>query len=443
MAVTSLPVDSGPEARRYEVELRGLLHPGLPFLVIGMLPLFWALGLGYFAFVIAAVPMLFGLLLMHPIRIPKGYGWWIGFMVWTLLSAVMLEPSLNRYLSYSSRALAHLAAGIIFLYIYNLPTKYLPTGRILAVCGGLFLFTAVVGGYLGLLLGETRLVTPFSQLLPQSMLSNSFVENIVRPPFAQRQDFLGFPLNRPAMPFSFTNDWGATLVPATFLAIAAAGRARRTRHLMPILAVLAVIPMVVSVNRGLWLTLILGVFYVVVRRASAGQLLLAIRLFVVLLFVGVLIAVSPLADLIEDRATTNHSVGTRGELYNDVLDRVPESPILGFGAPLANPDPGAPAIGTHGMFWTSLFSQGIPGLIFYVGFWATMTFRTGRGIRSQEHLWLHLAVASSLPTMLFYDHLPAALPLMMIAAAVVLRDRRAGDIERARITDHQSAFVGT
>ena len=45
MAVTSLPVNPGPEARRYEVELRGLLHPGLPFFAIALLPLFWALGL--------------------------------------------------------------------------------------------------------------------------------------------------------------------------------------------------------------------------------------------------------------------------------------------------------------------------------------------------------------------------------------------------------------
>ncbi|NNC81689.1 MAG: hypothetical protein HKN94_16210 [Acidimicrobiales bacterium] len=441
MAVTSIPIEASPAARRYETPLRGLLHPGLPFFVMAMLPLFWALGLGYFTFVIAAVPMLFGLLLIHPIRIPKGYGWWIGFMVWTLLSAIMLEPSLNRYLSYSSRALAHIAAGIIFLYIYNLPTKYLPTGRILAVCGGLFLFTAVVGGYLGLILGETRLSTPFSQLLPQSMLSNSFVENIVRPPYAQRQDFLGFPLNRPAMPFSFTNDWGATLVPGTFLAIAAAGRAGRARRFMPVLALLAVVPMIVSVNRGLWLSLMLGVAYVVVRQASAGQLLLAIRLSVVVLFVGVVIAVSPLAGLIEDRATTSHSVGTRGELYTDVLERLPESPILGFGAPLANPDPTAPAIGTHGMFWTALFSQGVPGLIFYVGFWVSMAVRTGRNIRSQEHLWLHLAVASAIPTMFFYDHLPAALPLMMIAAAVILRDRRAGDIERAHLAEQSLAVA--
>ena len=107
-----------------------------------------------------------------------------------------------------------------------------------------------------------------------------------------------------------------------------------------------------------------------------------------------------------------------------MLERVPESPLLGFGAPIANPQPFRPAIGTHGAFWTALFSQGIPGAIFYVGFWLSLSVRTGRNIATQEHLLLHLAILTSLPTMMFYDHLPAALPIMLIAAALILRDKR-------------------
>ena len=124
------------------------------------------------------------------------------------------------------------------------------------------------------------------------------------------------------------------------------------------------------------------------------------------------------------------SIDARGDIYSDVLERIPDSPILGFGAPIANPNPNRPAIGTHGMFWTALFSQGIPGAVMFVSFWVGMTIRTGRNLRNQEQLWLHLAVASALPTMLWYDHLPAAMPLMMIAAATILRDRRHTDALR-------------
>ena len=427
---SELRTEPRPSAQRRRFELTGILHPGLPYYALTLIPLYWLLGFGYFTFPIAAAPMGVGLLLMKPIRIPKGSGMWFLFVGWMLISALILEPTTSRYLSFTLRAIVYIAATIVYLYVYNMPQKYLPTGRILGVLAGIFVFTAVVGGYLGLALGETRFNTPLSQVLPGSLLSNSFVNNVVRPPFAQSQDFLGFPLNRPAFPFSFTNDWAASLVPLTFAAVAAAGRMKRYRRLVPVIAVLSIIPMVVSVNRGLWIALIGAVVYVAVRRASAGQLILAIRLVVVMVFAAALILLSPLGELVSDRATTNHSVDARGDIYSDVLERLPDSPILGFGAPIANPNPNRPAIGTHGQFWTALFSQGIPGAIFYVSFVIGMTVRTGRRIRNQEHLLLHLAVASAVPTMFFYDHLPAALPVMMICAAVIFRDRRIDDAAR-------------
>lgn len=413
-----------PHAANERKELRGILHPGLPFYLIACLPVFWLMGLGFFTFAIAGAAMGVGLLLIRPIRVPRGFGLWLLFIGWMLISALTLDQTLNRYLSFMVRAVIYLGATTTFLYVYNIPKKYLPTGRVLAVLGGLFLFTAVIGGYLGLFLGETSISTPLSQILPQSIAQNEFVRSVVRPPFAQRQDFLGFPINRPAFPFSFTNDWAASLAPLIFAAIAAAGRLQRGRRYIVPLAVIAIVPMAISANRALWITLVLAVFYVAARRASAGQLLLAVRLLIVMVFAGALILVSPLGEVVGSRATSDHSIESRGDIYTDVLERVPDSPLLGFGAPLANPQPFRPAIGTHGMFWTSLFSQGIPGAIFYVGFWASMTLRTGRNILNQEHLLLHLAIATSLPTMLFYDHLPAALPVMMICAALILRDRR-------------------
>lgn len=188
--------------------------------------------------------------------------------------------------------------------------------------------------------------------------------------------------------------------------------------------------MIISANRGLWISLVGAVFYVAIRRASTGQLVLAIRLVVVLFFAAALILVSPLGDIAGGRATSSHSVNARSDIYADVLERLPESPLLGFGAPLANPDSNRPAIGTHGMFWTALFSQGIPGAILYVGFWFGMAIRTGRRIQNQEQLLLHLAIVSVFPTMMIYDHVPAPLPIMLICAAVFLRDQRINDAKR-------------
>lgn len=421
-----------------EPRVKGL-HLGTPFYAIALMPLLWILGLGFFTFAITAVPMAFVLLTMKPIRMPKGFGIWLLFMGWMVVSVVTLEPTVNRYLAFTLRAGTYVGSTIIFLYIYNLPRRYLPTGRVLGMIAGIFVFTAVLGGYLGLLFGETSIPTLMSFILPQSLLSNDFVRDVVQPPFAQTQDFLGFPLNRPSFPFSFSNDWAATLVPATFATIAAAGRMRRGRGWIPVIAVLALVPMVVSVNRGMWIALIGGLLYFAGRRALRGNLVLAGRVLGVMIVAGALIMVSPLGEIITQRATTEHSVEARGDLYTDVLDAVPESPILGFGAPLANENPNRPAVGTHGNFWTALYSQGIPGAVFYAGFWLVMSIRTGIHARTQEQLLLHLAIASSLPTMLYYDHLPAALPIMMMILAVFFRDKRDDDIRRKAVRESSLA----
>ena len=145
MVALSPALVTRPIPARRRSELTGLLHPGVPFYVVALLPLFWALGLGYFTFTIAAIPMGLGLLLIKPIRIPRGFGLWLLFVGWMLISALMLEPTVNRYLSFAIRAVIYIAATIIFLYVYNVPQKYLPTSRILGVLGGLFVFIAVIG----------------------------------------------------------------------------------------------------------------------------------------------------------------------------------------------------------------------------------------------------------------------------------------------------------
>lgn len=424
MSLATATSEAQPRLELERARRVGMRNPALPFYVIAGLPLFWAVGLGYFTFAIAGAVMGISLLTMQPLRIPKGFGLWLLFLGWALVSSLTLDVSVTRYLSFSVRAAVYIGATTTFLFVYNMPKRYLPTGRVLGVLGGVFALSAIVGGYLGLILGEVRFPTLMSQVLPQSLLENSFVSNVVQPPFAQRQDFLGFPINRPSFPFSFTNDWAASLAPAVFAAVAAAGRMGRYRRWVPALAVLALVPMVVSANRGLWVTLILAVIYVAARRATSGQLILAVRLLFVMILVGIGVLLSPLGEIVGARAVSEHSFEARGDIYTDVLERVPESPLLGFGAPIANPQPFRPAIGTHGMFWTALFSQGIPGAVFYVGFWLSMAIRTGRNLLNQEHLLLHLAVVTSLPTMLFYDHLPAALPIMMICSALILRDRK-------------------
>src|SRR5690606_4217063 len=67
------------------------LPPGWPLtLLFVAFPLWWALGLGTFIFVILAVPMAAALIRRDTLRVPKGFGFWLLFIAWMLLGVTML-----------------------------------------------------------------------------------------------------------------------------------------------------------------------------------------------------------------------------------------------------------------------------------------------------------------------------------------------------------------
>lgn len=406
-----------------------LRRPDLPIVALFVgYPLWWILGFGQVAFIIAAVPMTVQLVRRRVIRVPKGFGLWLAFLAWMMLSAVMLEARFERYVSFSYRALLYFSATVFLLWVYNMPQRLLPFSRVLRLLL-VFWFCALAGGYLGLILGDVLVKSPVERLLPGALKSSQFVVEIVRPRFAQTQTFLGFDVNRPAAPFLFTNQWGANVALLTPVALAAWSRMRgvRSRLLMPLAMIALVIPVIVSVNRGLWLSLFMATVYVTIRRAQGGQHKNAMRLLSAFVVLCALVVFTPLWGFVQGRAESDHANGSRSELYIAVIDSVDDSPILGFGAPKASVDnPNLPAVGTHGHFWTVLFSQGIPGLVMYVGFLVMMTIRTAKDL-TPDRLWLHVTFAMLLLQMWFYNMLPAPLHIGFIVLGVLLRpDRRPG-----------------
>ena len=72
-----------------------------------------------------------------------------------------------------------------------------------------FLFgVTVLGGLLGVLLGNVSFSSPFELVLPHGVRSNYYVKQLVHPGFAQVQDVLGHTSPRPKAPFAYTNSWG-------------------------------------------------------------------------------------------------------------------------------------------------------------------------------------------------------------------------------------------
>lgn len=214
---------------------------------------------------------------------------------------------------------------------------------------------------------------------------------------------------------------------------------------MPLAMVALVVPVIISLNRGLWLSLLMATVYVTIRRAHAGQHKNSLRLVSAFLVLCAVVVFSPLWGFVQGRAESDHANSSRSELYVAVIESVDESPLLGFGAPKANVDnPNLPAVGTHGHFWTVLFSQGIPGVVMYVGFLAMMTVRTAKDL-TPDRLWLHVTFAMLLLQMWFYNMLPAPLHIAFIVLGVLLRpDRRPGQVmaetDRVELIDETAAM---
>src|SRR5271170_1541687 len=110
-----------------------LFRPGWPLAALMCLyPLWWALGIGEFSFVIFAIPMAWDLRRRHPIRLPPAFGFWLLFLLWNVLSLVMLPfgaphtiagGTLGRTFGVLFRLFQFAAVTVIAMYVVNLPAE--------------------------------------------------------------------------------------------------------------------------------------------------------------------------------------------------------------------------------------------------------------------------------------------------------------------------------
>ncbi len=105
------------------------------------------------------------------------------------------------------------------------------------------------------------------------MLHNQYVYEHVHLQFAEIQHFLGFPVGRPETFFAYTNAWGSAFAILTPFAICAMtqARSRAWRLTLQLAMAAAVVPVVFSLNRGLWLSLGIGLVYATVRFGMRGD----------------------------------------------------------------------------------------------------------------------------------------------------------------------------
>lgn len=391
----------------------------VPLFLFGAYPLWWALGLGELIWPAAGLLMAIGLLRAGKASAPLSFGLFIAFVLVVTASGIMLEAPID-ILAWSIRLAQYASVGLIVPYVLTFRDAVSPRLMIRAL--GFFWLGIVAGGWLGLLLGDFSFTSPFALILPAGIESNELVGAVVNPSFADIETFLGYEIRRPKAPFTYTNGWGSAAgILAPFILLDAKhgiGLRKRTARIS--LAV-AVVPIIVSVNRGLWLSLIIAGAYAALIFVGRGQGRAVLQLLMGALVVLVFVAASPLGDLFVDRLNTGHSDAQRSSLVTDTIAEIPNSPFIGFGGPRAVSE-GGPPLGSHGQMWIVLFSHGVLGALTYFGFMLAMYARTQR-FTSEVGLWAHVVVFTSIVQALFYGHVPQQLGIIMAVIAIGLIDR--------------------
>jgi polysaccharide biosynthesis protein PslJ len=412
MAVASLP-------RR---ETRGALLPeGWPlYLLFGLYPLWWLLGLSAFVWPVLAAPMAASLLMRDRVRAPRGFGLWLLFLAFMLVSGTQLDDP-DRVMLFGYRSALYVSATIVFLYIYNAPEALRPAriAGLLAVYGG----TVVLGGFLGLLAPSLSFHSPVESFLPGAFLADPWFHDMVHVTAANQVELFETP--RPSAPFPYTNQWGSNLVlAAPFLIALAPGR-----RLPRLLLVGAIVPLIVSLNRGAWVALALGLLYAGFRLGLQGRGRALARVVTVFVAAVIALTLTPLGEVFQERLATPHSNEGRFDLYEQARDEAVESPLLGFGATIPSQE-GLPAVGTHGQIWMILVSHGIPAAFLFLAWFAVVLWRT-RGARSEVGFWSNVAVFIALVQVSYYGMLPAQIHLLMAAAALAWHEQVRVESRRA------------
>jgi hypothetical protein len=382
-------------------------------------PLIWVSGLTPFALPVVGLVCVFLMALRGHVRLPRLWLPWTGYLIWTLVTAVMVDTA-GRLLGFTQRWTALVGATLIALYVYNAPER-LTRARVLGALSWFMLWIGV-GGYLGLLKPYGRIYTPMLALMPRNVASNEYVRELLSPRFAEVQTPYGAdaPFVRPAAPFPYTNGWGHAFVLLVPLMAALAVTAdRRLRAVAVLLVVAACPPALATLNRGIFV----GLFVAAVamgwryrRRIRLGHVLLA--LVPVALLAGAVLRSGALTR-IGQRTATSSTTADRASIYREAFERTLDSPLLGWGAPRPSGLLGV-SVGTQGHFWYVMFSHGFVGLALFLGtIWglAVVTRRT----RDLASALLHTTLVVVSVMLMFYGLDGMNLLIVLLAAVLLLR----------------------
>jgi hypothetical protein len=424
-----------------------VLAPGWPLIAaFAGIPLWWILGLTEIIFFVMAVPMVAHLLRLRSVATPHRFGVWFLFLVWLLFGVLVLQvdapgavagTSMARYFTFAYRFLWYLIGTVAMLYVVNTRTS-VHTRRISTALSALFL-TLVAGGYLGLLAPSLEFTTAMELLLPRGISSSDFVNSLVHAQAAQVHTFLGGESARPSAPFAYTNTWGlAIALSAPFFVVEWWRRSGAWRISVLPLLIVAAVPIISSLNRALWLSLLVMVAFIAIRFAFAGRLVLLAGLLAAGIGTAVMLWTSPLGDLVSERLANPHSNQGRANLGAlSLRSAVEGSPLVGFGttrdvagnfSSIAGgasdicPGCSPPPLGTQGHLWLVTFGAGIGGVILFLAFFAA-SIRRNLNASSPDSIAALCSLSAFLVTLPFYDSGGFGVFVALVAVGILTRER--------------------
>lgn len=422
-------------------------HWPLSILFLG-LPLWWVLGLMTLLPIAMSLVMFVQLLRRRNVVLPGGFALWALFLVWVALGVFVLWVDAPgaltgggpaRLLVFVSRCAWYFAGTVSMLWVATRSESELPTGWLYQLLGGLFVLTAA-GGLLGLLAPLLQFPSPVELLLPTGIRSNALVQSLVHPAAADIQDVLGRPEPRPKAPFAYSNSWGSVLaLSLPFFLVAWFRDGRRWQRLLgPLVLLGAAVPVVYSLNRGLWLCLVLGAVALLALQVFRRRLAPLVVTAALLVALGIAFAASPLETIFAERLDHPHSNERRGDLLVATVRSVATgSPVVGFGSTRdvqgnftsiaggATADCsacGVPPLGTQGQLWGVIFSQGFVGTALFGLFFLSSFLRCWRCRTTTETLCAFVLLFFGLQ-LFVYDTLDFPILVVMIAIGVLTRER--------------------
>jgi polysaccharide biosynthesis protein PslJ len=297
----------------------------------------------------------------------------------------------------------------------------------------------VAGGFLGTYFPRFAFSSPLETMISPGLRSDPYISALIHPNAAQLQAVLGGESGRAAAPWGYTNYWANnfSLLLIWFVVGWGICTAPRRQVTCWLLVAASLVPVVYSLNRGLWIGLAFTVLVIAVRLLLRGKILVLAGVAAVVAIGTGVFAFTPLRDVYGSRLQHPASNAIRLFLTKAAINGANESPVLGWGGTRRTvgsnrsitigrtpdcPLCGQFAIGSNGQLWTVLFNQGYVGAAFFLGFFGmtVWTYRRDKSVVSQAGV---IAVALTFVYMLFYSSLPSALTITMISVALLWRVR--------------------